>query len=270
MSRGRAIIKTEEEIELMRLSNQLVSKVLGELSNHIQPGISTLRLDEIAYEFIKDHHAEPAFLNYRPHSSKTAYPYTLCTSVNEYVVHGMPKKDVFLKEGDIVSIDCGVKLNGYFGDSAYSFTVGAVKPEVQKLLDVTFECLELGIQKAIHGNRVGDIGYEIQNHAEKHGYGVVRELVGHGVGTSLHEAPEVPNYGSRGKGMMLVEGLVIAIEPMINMGTRKLVLDNDGWSLRTADKLPSAHFEHTVVVRKGKAERLTTFEFIKNGKTAVI
>jgi methionyl aminopeptidase len=185
-------------------------------------------------------------------------------------VHGLPKKDVILKEGDIVSIDCGVKYQGYYGDSAYSFKVGEVKPEVQKLLDVTYECLELGIKKAVHGNRVGDIGYEVQTHAEKYGYGVVRDLVGHGIGTSLHEAPEVPNYGSRGKGMMLVEGLTIAIEPMINMGTKRLVLDKDGWSLSTADKLPSAHFEHTVVVRKGKAEILTTFEYIKNGKTAVV
>jgi methionyl aminopeptidase len=270
MSKARAIIKTEEEIELMRESSRIVSMVLGELSNYMVPGISTLRLDEIAYTFIKDHHAEPAFLNYKPHSSKTPYPYTLCVSVNEYVVHGLPKKDVILKEGDIVSIDCGVKYQGYYGDSAYSFKVGEVKPEVQKLLDVTYECLELGIKKAVHGNRVGDIGYEVQTHAEKYGYGVVRDLVGHGIGTSLHEAPEVPNYGSRGKGMMLVEGLTIAIEPMINMGTKRLVLDKDGWSLSTADKLPSAHFEHTVVVRKGKAEILTTFEYIKNGKTAVV
>jgi methionyl aminopeptidase len=270
MSKGRAIIKTEEEIELMRESNLLVSRVLGELSNHIYPGVSTMRLDEIAYTYIKDMHAEPAFLNYKPHSSKTPYPCTLCISINNFVVHGLPKKDLYIKEGDIVSVDCGVKYKGYYGDSAYTFVVGEIKPEVKKLIDVTYECLELGIKKAVHGNRIGDIGYEVQNHAEKHGFSVVRELVGHGVGTSLHEAPEVPNYGSRGKGMMLVEGLVIAIEPMINMGTKKLILDKDGWSLSTADYLPSAHFEHTVVVRKGKAEKLTTFEFIKNGKTAVV
>lgn len=270
MSKQRISIRTPEEIELLRQSSNLLSAVFGVVSENMQPGVPTLKLDRVAYEYIKDHGGTPAFLNYKPRSSKTAYPFTLCISINDAVVHGMPNESLVVREGDIVSVDCGVELNGYFADSAYTFVVGEVKPEIQKLVDTTYECLMLGISKAIHGNRIGDIGHAVQYHAEKQNYGVVRDLVGHGIGTSLHEPPEIPNYGSRGKGLMLMEGMVIAIEPMINMGTKKLKLHNDGWTLTTRDGLPSAHFEHTVLVKKDKAEILTSFEFIQNGKTAII
>lgn len=246
--------KTDDEIELLRASNQLVSKTHAEVAKFIRPGIPTARLDQIAEEFIRDHGAEPAFKGYRD------FPATLCISVNEAVVHGIPTA-YELQEGDIISIDCGTELKGYFGDSAYTYCVGEVKPEVMKLLKETKESLRLGIEQAKVGKRIGDISFAIQQHARKHGYGVVRELVGHGVGRSLHEEPEVPNFGKRGQGIKLLPGLVIAIEPMINMGKRDVEQLEDGWTIVTKDRKPSAHFEHTVAVRKGTADVLSTFKY---------
>jgi methionyl aminopeptidase len=248
--------KTEEEIDLIRESSLLVGKTLAEVARAIKPGVSTLQLDKIAEICIRDHGAEPGFLGYN------GFPNSLCTSVNAQVVHGIPN-DIPLQEGDIVSVDCGVKMNGFYGDSAYTFAVGEISPEVKQLLKVTKESLQLGVEQAIAGNRIGDIGFAIQEHAEKHGYGVVRELVGHGLGRNLHEAPEVPNYGKRGSGIRLREGLVLAIEPMINLGQRNVKQLKDGWTIITADKLPSAHFEHDVVVRNGKAEVLSSFALIE-------
>ncbi len=248
--------KTEDEIDLLRKSSLLVGKTLAEIAGLIKPGATTLQLDKIAYEFIKDHNAEPGFLNYN------GFPNSLCTSVNDQVVHGIPN-DIPLKDGDIVSVDCGVYMNGFFGDSAYTFEVGEVSNEIRELLDTTKESLNRGIAAAIAGNRIGDIGYAVQSFCEAKGYGVVRELVGHGLGKDLHEAPEVPNYGRRGSGMKLKEGLVLAIEPMINLGTKNVKTASDGWTIVTRDNKPSAHFEHDIVVRKGKAEVLSTFEYIE-------
>lgn len=249
-------MKTDEEIELLRASNLLVARTLGEVAKHIRVGVSTLELDRIAESFIRDHGAIPGFLNYN------GFPNTLCTSVNDQVVHGIPNSNE-LKEGDIVSVDCGVLLNGYFGDSAYTFAVGKVSDEVEKLLKITKESLLKGIEMAVDGNRIGDIGYAIQTYCEEFGYSVVREMVGHGIGRNLHEAPEVPNYGKRGYGPKLKSGMVIAIEPMINMGKRYIVQENDGWTIRTSDKLPSAHFEHTVAIGKDKADILSSFLFVE-------
>jgi len=249
------LAKTEEEIELLRLNNELVSKTLAEVAKMIRPGITTLDLDKRAEEYIRDNGAKPGFLGYN------GYPNTLCTSVNSAVVHGIPK-GVALKDGDIVSVDCGTFLHGFYGDSAFTFTIGEVSPEVQRLIKVTRECLELGIEKAVEGLRVGDISNAVQQYAEVNGYSVVRELVGHGLGRNMHEKTEVPNYGTRGSGPKLISGMVICIEPMINMGTKQVVQDRDGWTIRTADGKPSAHFELAVVVRKGKAERLSTFKYI--------
>jgi methionyl aminopeptidase len=248
--------KTEEEIEILRQSSLLVGKTLAEVAALIKPGVSALELDKVAEEFIKDHGAEPAFLGFN------GFPNSLCCSVNEQVVHGIPTSKA-LESGDIISVDCGVYMNGYYGDSAYTFEVGEVSAEIRKLLKVTRECLTLGIAQAISGNRVGDIGFAIQEHAEKNGYGVVRELVGHGLGTSLHEAPEVPNYGRRGRGTKLVEGMTLAIEPMINLASREINQLDDGWTIITKDGKVSAHYEHDIVVRKGKAEMLSTFEYIE-------
>ncbi len=248
--------KTLEEIELIRESSLLVGKTLGEVSRAIKPGAKPLDLDKIAFEFIKDHGGVPGFLNYN------GFPNSLCISINESVVHGIPTNDP-LKEGDIISVDCGVLKNGYYGDSAYTFPVGSISDEVKRLLDTTKECLRLGVEKAVAGNRVGDIGFAVQQEAERNGYGVVRELVGHGLGKKLHEAPEVPNFGKQGRGPKLVEGLVIAIEPMINLGKKEIVQLKDGWTILTADRKPSAHFEHTIVVRKGKSEILSSFDFIE-------
>lgn len=250
------IYKTEEEIELLRESNLIVSKTLGEIARHIRPGVSTAEIDKIAEEFIRDHQAEPGFKGYN------GYPATLCTSVNSAVVHGIPS-DYRLQEGDILSVDCGVLKNGFYGDTAYTFEVGEVKPEVKKLLQVTKESLFLGVEKAVEGNRLGDVGAAVQNHAEKYGFSVVREMVGHGLGKRLHEEPEVPNYGKRGTGILLKSGLVICIEPMINLGKRNIIQERDGWTIKTADEKPSAHFELAVVVRKGTAETLSTFEYIE-------
>jgi methionyl aminopeptidase len=248
--------KTEEEIELVRKSSLLVAKTHAEIAGLIKPGITTLALDKIAEEFIRDNGGIPAFKGYG------GFPNTLCMSPNDQVVHGIPN-DRALENGEILSVDCGVVMNGYYGDSAFTYEVGEVDAETKQLLKVTKESLYKGIEQAVAGNRIGDIGYAVQQHAESFGYGVVRELVGHGVGENLHESPEVPNYGRRGKGVMLKEGLVIAIEPMINMGTRRILQHNDGWTITTIDNKPSAHFEHTIVVRKGKAEILSSFEEIE-------
>ena len=250
------LIKTADEIELMRESNVLVSLTLAELAKYIKPGVSTERLDQIAEAFIRDHGAVPGFLGYQ------GYPKTLCTSVNSEVVHGIPSEKVILKEGDQLSVDCGVVKNGFYGDTAFSFEVGEVSAEVRRLLDITRECLQKGVEQAVEGKRIGDIGYAVQNHAESMGYTVVREMVGHGLGRHLHEAPEVPNYGRRGTGPKLKKGMVICIEPMINMGRRQIKQDPDGWTIRTADKRPSAHFEWAMAIDKGKADVLSTFSYI--------
>ena len=248
--------KTEEEIELVRKSSLLGAKTHAEIAGLIKPGITTLALDKIAEEFIRDNGGVPAFKGYG------GFPNTLCMSPNEQVVHGIPN-DRALENSEILSVDCGVVMNGYYGDSAFTYEVGEVDAETKQLLKVTKESLYKGIEQAFAGNRIGDIGYAVQQHAESFGYGVVRELVGHGVGKNLHESPEVPNHGRRGKGVMLKEGLVIAIEPMINMGTKRIMQHNDGWTITTIDNKPSAHFEHTIVVRKGKAEILSSFEEIE-------
>jgi methionyl aminopeptidase len=250
------ILKTREEIELMRESALSVSRTLGIIAKEIKPGVSTLYLDKLAETYIKDNGGTPLF------KGMYGFPNTLCMSLNESVVHGIPN-DKPLEEGDIISVDCGVLKNGYCGDHAYTFAVGLIKPEVQKLLDVTLECLYIGIEQFKTGNRIGDIGFAIQQHAEKHGYGVVRELCGHGLGKKLHEDPEVPNYGKRGDGPKIKDGMVIAIEPMINMGTRNIKQLKDGWTILTADKKPSAHFEHDVALIDGKPEILSTFKFIE-------
>ena len=248
-------LKTAEEIELMRESNRLVSMTHAELAGHIDVGISTLEIDKIAYEFICDHGAVPGFLDYN------GFPNSVCISVNDVVVHGIPD-NYRLQDGDIVSIDIGAYKNGMHGDSCYTFEVGNVRQEIRDLLRVTRESLYLGIEMAVEGNRIGDIGHAVQIHAEKAGYGVVRELVGHGIGRDLHESPEVPNYGRRGTGPKLEAGMCIAIEPMITMGKRFIRQDKDGWTIRTADKKPAAHFEHTVAITKGNADILSDFSII--------
>jgi methionyl aminopeptidase len=248
--------KSQEEIELIRESSLLVSKTLAEIAEIIEPGMTTMKLNQHAETFIKDHGAMPAFLNYN------GFPYSLCISPNEQVVHGFPS-DYVIKEGDLISVDCGVIRNNYFGDSAYTFSIGEVSEEKKKLVQVTQECLKLAVEKAVVGSRIGDVGFAVQNLAESHGFGVVKELVGHGVGIKLHEKPEVPNYGKRGSGIKLEEGMVIAIEPMINAGTAGVKFWSDGWTVTTKDNKPSAHFEHTVAVRKGKADVLSTFTLIE-------
>ncbi|MDA9003037.1 type I methionyl aminopeptidase [Flavobacteriaceae bacterium] len=249
------ILKTREEIELMRESALIVSKTLGMLASEIKPGVTTLKLDALAYDFIKDHDAEPGFLGLYD------FPNTLCMSPNSQVVHGIPNNTP-LVEGDVISIDCGALKNGFYGDHAYTFAVGEIPKATAKLLQITKESLYEGIKAFKRGNRIGDMGYAIQNHCEKEGYGVVRELVGHGLGTTMHEGPEVPNYGKRGRGKLFLDGMVLAIEPMINMGTHRIKQLNDGWTILTADGKPSAHFEHDVALIDGKPELLSTFEFI--------
>ena len=248
--------KSKEEIELMRESAQLVSKTLGMLASEIKPGVTPLFLDALAETFIRDHDAIPGFLGLYD------YPNTIISSVNDQVVHGIPT-DRPLENGDVVGIDIGVLKNEYYGDHAYTFEVGEVNPETKKLLEVTKECLELGIAQIKKGNRIGDVSFAVQKHAEKHGYGVVRELVGHGLGREMHESPEVPNFGRQGRGPMIKEGLVIAIEPMINMGTKNVKQLSDGWTIVTTDKQPSAQFEHDVAVVDGKPDVLSTFKFIE-------
>lgn len=255
-------LKSEEEIDLIRASAQVLGKAHAEVAKWIKPGVSTSRLDTVAESYIRDNGGIPSFKGFGGSGKVPSFPGSLCISVNEVVVHGLPGNYV-LRDGDIISIDCGVKLNGYHSDSAYTYPVGEVRPEVMNLLTATKKSLYLGIEKAREGFRTGDIGYAVQSYVEKLGYSVVRELVGHGVGQSLHEGPEVPNYGSKGKGIALREGMVIAIEPMINLGKRSIVQESDGWTIRTADRKPSAHFEHTVLVRKTHAEILTTFEYIE-------
>ncbi|MBE6334668.1 MAG: type I methionyl aminopeptidase [Odoribacter sp.] len=249
--------KTKEEIELLRESNLLVGKTLGEVAKIIRPGVSTLELDAVAEEFIRSNGAVPGFLGYG------GFPNTLCISVNDEVVHGIPSAKRVLQEGDIVSVDCGVLKNGYYGDSAYTFEVGEVSEEIHNLLEATKASLYKGIEQAVVGRRIGDIGSAVQNYCEARGYSVVRELVGHGVGKELHEDPQVPNYGSRGQGTKLREGMVIAIEPMINLGQRYVIMNSDGWTIRTRDGLPSAHFEHTVAVGKTAADILSSFKYVE-------
>ncbi|MNK22483.1 Methionine aminopeptidase 1 [compost metagenome] len=248
--------KSKEEVELIRESSLLVSKTLAEVAKVIGPGVTTQELNDLAETFIRDHGAIPAFLNYN------GFPYSLCISPNEQVVHGFPG-DYIIKEGDLISVDCGVIKNNFFGDSAYTFSIGEVDAERKKLVDVTQECLKLAIEKAVVGSRIGDVGYAVQAYAEANGFGVVRELVGHGVGVKLHEKPEVPNYGRRGSGIKLEEGMVIAIEPMINAGTAGVKFWSDGWTVTSKDNKPSAHFEHTVAIKKGSADVLSTFSFIE-------
>jgi methionyl aminopeptidase len=247
--------KSVEEIELIRESSLLVSKTLGEIAKVVHPGVKTIDLNKLAETYIRDNGGVPAFLNYH------GFPYSLCISMNDQVVHGFPGKRE-LVDGDLVSVDCGVVLNKYIGDSAYSFAVGEVSDGVKRLMRVTMECLDLGVAKAVSGNRVGDIGYAVQEHAEKHGFGVVKELVGHGVGLQLHEKPEVPNYGKRGSGIKLEDGMVIAIEPMINAGRARVKFWDDGWTVSTIDGRPSCHYEHTVAIRKGKPDILSTFSYV--------
>lgn len=253
---GKIFYKTDEEIELIKESSLLVGKTLAEVAKLVDPGVTPLALDKVAEEFIRDNNAIPGFKDYN------GFPNTLCISLNAAVVHGIPNNKP-LQSGDIISVDCGTILNGFYGDVAYTFEVGEVKPEIKKLLEVTKECLNKAIEQAVVGKRIGDIGNAVQSLAEEHGYGVVRELVGHGLGRNLHEAPEVPNYGKRGTGLMLKEGMVIAIEPMINLGKRNVKQHEDGWTIVTTDGLPSAHFEHDVAIRKGTAEVLSTHEFVE-------
>ena len=249
-------LKTDEEIELLRENNLLVSRALAEVGRHIRPGVTTLFLNNIAEEFIRDNGAEPAFLGYQ------GYPASACISVNEVVVHGIPG-DRVIKEGDIVSVDTGTFLKGFVGDSAYTFAVGEVSNEVKQLLEVTKEALYKGTAQAKAGNRIGDISAAVQQCAESFGYGVVRELIGHGLGRKMHEDPEVPNYGARGRGPLLKEGMVICIEPMINMGGKAVVFERDGWTVRTKDRKPSAHFEFAVAIRRDGPDVLTDFNIIE-------
>jgi len=259
----KIFLKTEDEIELMRCANQLVARTLAEVGRHIKPGVTTLQLDKIAEEYICDNGAIPTFKGF-PNPYGGPFPGSICTSVNDVVVHGVPNNDTVLKEGDIISVDCGTLLDGFNGDSCYTFCVGEVSEEVKQLLKVTKESLYLGIEQAVAGNHVGDIGSAVQDHCEQHGYGIVRELTGHGIGRDMHEDPFVPNYGRRGNGVLLKAGMCIAIEPMITMGNREIGLMPDRWTIRTVDRKPAAHFEHSIVIRRGKAEILSSFEEIEN------
>lgn len=256
------ICKTNQEIELMRKSALLVSKTLTEVAKILKPGLTTIAIDKLIGEYIQDHDAVPSFLNYN------GYPFNSCISVNDVVVHGFPNSNE-LKEGDIISVDIGVILNGWHGDHAYTFAIGDPGPEVMNLIKHTKESLYRGIEKAVTGSRIGDIAYAIQEHTEKkHGYGVVRELVGHGLGVSLHEDPQVPNYGKRGTGAKLKEGLVLAIEPMINLGRKEVYTESDGWTVRTKDGKPSVHFEHDVAVKKNKADILSNYSTIEEAEAS--
>ena len=254
-------LKTADEIELLRQSNLLVGKALAEVAKIIEPGVTTRMLDKVAEEFIRDNGAIPTFKGY-PNHEGIPFPGSICASVNEVVVHGIPN-DIPLKDGDIVSVDCGTLLNGFCGDSCYTFCVGEVDEETKKLLQVTKESLYLGIEQAVHGKRLGDIGNAVQTHCESNGFGVVREFVGHGIGRDMHEEPQVPNYGNRGRGTLLKKGMCLAIEPMITLGSRKLKWHKDGWGVSTIDGKCAAHFEHTVAVGMGKADILSSFEFVE-------
>lgn len=248
--------KSREEVETIKQGALILGKAHGEVAKQVKPGVKTIELDRIAEEFIRDHGGVPSFKNYN------GFPSSLCISLNENVVHGFPS-EYELKEGDIISVDCGVYFKGFHSDSAYTYPVGDVNKKVVQLLKVTKESLYKGIEMAVYGNRIGDVAFAIQSHVEQFGYGVVRELVGHGIGRDLHESPEVPNYGKRGKGPKLKDGLVIAIEPMVNMGTKNVVQESDGWTIRTADRRPSAHYEHTVAIFEEGTEVLTTHKFIE-------
>lgn len=260
-------LKTEDEIELMRAANQLVAQTLAEVGKAIQPGVTTAQLDRLAEEFIRDHGAEPTFKGF-PNPYGGPFPGSICTSVNEVVVHGVPSEQTILRDGDIISVDCGTLLNGYNGDSCYTFMVGEVSEEVQRLLRTTKEALYKGIEAAVAGHRVGDISYAVQTHCEAQGYGVVREFVGHGIGKEMHEDPQVPNYGRRGQGKQLKNGLCIAIEPMIAMGTYEVYMMPDKWTIKTRDGKPAAHFEHTLAIHHGKPEILSSFEEIERMEAA--
>ena len=249
-------LKTDEEIELLRAANQIVARTLAEVAKVIAPGVTTLKLDTIAEEYIRSQGAVPEFKGYG------GFPGTLCVSVNENVVHGIPS-NYALREGDIVSVDCGAVKDGYNGDSTYTFCVGEVEEEVKRLLRTTKESLYIGIEHAVEGNRIGDIGHAIQEYCEKRGYGVVREMCGHGVGRKLHEDPDVPNYGRKGTGPLIKNGMVIAIEPMINMGSKNIVIERDGWTTRTKDRKPSAHYEHTIAIHHGKPDILSSFQYVE-------
>ena len=248
--------KTDEEIELLRAANQIVARTLAEVAKVIAPGVTTLKLDTIAEEYIRSQGAVPGFKGYG------GFPGTLCVSVNENVVHGIPS-NYALREGDIVSVDCGAVKDGYNGDSTYTFCVGEVDEEVKRLLRTTKESLYIGIEHAVEGNRIGDIGHAIQEYCEKRGYGVVREMCGHGVGRKLHEDPDVPNYGRKGTGPLIKNGMVIAIEPMINMGSKNIVIERDGWTTRTKDRKPSAHYEHTIAIHHGEPDILSSFQYVE-------
>ena len=250
-------LKTDEEIELLRAANQIVARTLAEVAKVIAPGVTTLKLDTIAEEYIRSQGAVPGFKGYG------GFPGTLCVSVNENVVHGIPS-NYALREGDIVSVDCGAVKDGYNGDSTYTFCVGEVDEEVKRLLRTTKESLYIGIEHAVEGNRIGDIGHAIQEYCEKRGYGVVREMCGHGVGRKLHEDPDVPNYGRKGTGPLIKNGMVIAIEPMINMGSKNIVIERDGWTTRTKDRKPSAHYEHTIAIHHGKPDILSSFQYVED------
>lgn len=258
----KIFLKTEDEIELMRKANQLVGKTLGEIAKHIAPGVNTLQLDKIAEEYIRDNGGVPTFKGF-PNPYGNPFPASICTSVNDVVVHGIPDEKTVLKDGDIISIDCGALLEGFNGDSCYTFCVGEVSAKVKQLLKVTKESLFLGIENAVAGKHIGDIGNAVQEHCESFGYGVVRELTGHGIGKEMHEDPAVPNYGSRGNGVLLKAGMCIAIEPMITMGDKAIYMMPDRWTIRTRDGKPAAHFEHTIAIRRGEAEILSSFEEIE-------
>ncbi len=255
----KVFLKTEDEIELMRQANLLVGSTLGELAKHIKPGVTTLQLDQIADEFIRDHGAVPTFKGF-PNPYGGPFPASICTSVNDVVVHGVPNAQTVLKDGDIISVDCGTLLNGFCGDSCYTFCVGELADEVKQLLRTTKESLYKGIENAVAGHHLGDISYAVQQHCEAQGYGIVRELTGHGIGHQMHEDPQVPNYGRRGNGIMLKAGMCIAIEPMVTQGSRAIYLDADRWTVRTRDGRPAAHFEHTIAIRRGKADILSSFD----------
>lgn len=250
-------LKTDEEIEILRENALIVSKTLAEVAKLIKPGVSTLELDKVAEEFIRDNGAEPGFLGYN------GFPNTLCASLNSIVVHGIPS-NYRLQEGDILSVDCGTKLNGFYGDSAYTFAVGEISLEASKLLEATKTSLFKGIEQVVAGNRMGDVANAVQAYAEAQGFSVVREMVGHGIGHNMHERPDVPNYGKRGQGPKLVNGMVFCIEPMINMGKKEIYMESDGWTIRTVDKKLSAHYELTVAVKDGKADVLSTFSYVED------
>ena len=261
-------LKTESEIELLRAANLLVGQTLAELARAIRPGISTAQLDKVADEFIRDHGAIPTFKGF-PNPYGGPFPGSICTSVNDVVVHGVPGEDTILKEGDIISIDCGTLLNGYNGDSCYTFAVGEVSEDVKLLLRTTKEALYKGIEAATVGHRIGDIGFAVQSHCEAQGFGVVREFVGHGIGREMHEDPQVPNYGRRGQGKQLKDGLCIAIEPMITMGSQEIYMMPDRWTIKTRDGKPAAHFEHTIAIHHGKADILSSFAEVERIEASI-